>query len=549
MTDLHDLARALPKRTIAGVRVVKVLHIGEDRIVCRGCLSGSAAQVCIDVIPDDLGEAQCERVHEEMRRAASVRDLHSPYVAAVLDLGHTSDGYYIVSEQRRSTLAHLLQRKPSLSVRRALTVADSVLRGLVALESVGVAHGDVTPGGILLGHDGSACLARPGAADAPGGDLSSLGTTLRAVLGGADALPDTLCDYIARLEESPPASAQEALDDLQAHAEQWLGPHASLPVRMLAAMRRTVLWTSAAAVLTLAAVTPAVLMIRNCRSSTPDAPPPTAPPTLSPWPSVSLTVRTGAPALPTEERTLAVTALLQMALDWHPAFELDHAADPTLIAPFAMAAGSVTGHDTRAWTLTLIRRTDGAQEQERCEVRSDLAPLDAAVWRLLDRAANSEGAAESAAEPLRADVAAWLLMARALKAERSGDLADAAAHAAQACDAAADAAVFAVMRSFWRIARSAEQSGGFPAQPSAPATHLPKRLRDFQDLLAGVCGGADDETATQFQRYLVTYPRCARGYYLLGLWRLHAQNRPADAEANFQRAVDIDSGYGPAADR
>jgi hypothetical protein len=545
MTDLHDWARALPKRTIAGVRIVKVLHVGADRIVCRGCLGGSTAPVGIVVIPDDLDEAASERVHEEMRRAASVRDLHSPHVAAVLDLGHTSDCYYIVSEQRRSTLAQLLQRKPRLSVRRALAIADCVLRGLVALDSIGVVHGNVAPDGILLGQDGSACLARPSATVGTGGDLQSLGATLRIMLGDADALPDTLCDYIARLEDSPPASAQQALDEMHVHAAEWLGPRASLPVRMLTAMRRTVVWSSAAAALLLAAVVPAVLMIGNCRSSTPRPSPPAAAPTLSPWPSVSLTVTPSTAAPLTGDQALAVTALLQTALDWHPAFELDRGAEPALVAPFAMTAVSVPGPGRREWTLTLVRRTDAAQEQAHGTVQRSLTPLDEAVWRLLDRAANPEGARESAPEPLPADATAWAHMARALAAERAGDLPGAAAHAAQACNAAPDADIFAVLRNFWHIADSAERTGSFPAQTPAPATDLPRRLGAFQSLLTCVSGGDEDETEAQFRHYLVTYPRCVRGYYLLGLWRRHAQDRPADADANFGRAIDIDPGYGP----
>jgi len=543
---MHDWADTLLKRTIAGVRIVKVLDVREDRVVCLGSLIGSATAVCIEVMPDELGEAQREHVHEEMRRAASVRDLHSSHVAAVLDLGHVSDCYYIVSEQRPSTLARLLERKTRLSVRQALTITESLLQGLVALESVGVVHGNVTPSGVLLGHDGTVCLARPGAVDAPDADLPSLGAMLRTMLGDADNLPASLHEFAARLVDSPPGSAQKVLDDLRAHAEEWLGRRAALPGRMVAAMRRTALWTCAAGVLLLATLVPAVLMIGECRSSTPDAPPPAPAPTLSPWPSVELTVQTGAAAPLTTDQALAVNAVLQTALDWHPAFELDRGADASLIAPFVMTATSVPGHGKREWTLTLTRKPDGAQGQVRCDVRTELAPLEAAVWKLLDRAAAAkEGAAESAAEPTPADAVAWAHMARALAAERAGDLPGAVAHVSLACTAAPDAGIFAVMHTFLNAA----SFENFSPLERAPVTHLPKQLRAFQDLLASIAQGAAAQTETQFADYLATYPRCVRGYYLLGLWRQHDQNRTADAEANFRRAAAIDPGYGPVKDR
>ena len=386
------------------------------------------------------------------------------------------------------------------------------------------------------------CLARPGAVDAPAAALPSLGVTLRAMLGDDAKLPESVQDYVARLVNSPPGSAQDALDELHAHAEKWFGRRASLPARMLAAARRTALWTGAAAVLMLAALIPAVLMIGECRSSAPKAPQPDPTPTLSPWPSVHLTVQPGTAAPLTADQTLAVNALLQMALDWHPAFELDRGTDATLVAPFALIAASVPGGGKREWTLTLARKADDAQERVRCDVRTDLAPLEAAVWKLLDRAAARDGAAESADEPTPADAVAWAHMARALAAERADDLPGAVAHVRLACTAAPHADTFAVMHTFLNAA----SFHSFSPHKRAPITHLPRRLQDFQDLLTSISQGAVGQTEAQFARYLAAHPRCVRGYYLLGLWRQHKQGRSADAEANFRRAAGIDPGYGPA---
>ena len=46
--------------------------------------------------------------------------------------------------------------------------------------------------------------------------------------------------------------------------------------------------------------------------------------------------------------------------------------------------------------------------------------------------------------------------------------------------------------------------------------------------------------------YLVAFPRSARGYYLLGVWRMQPLGLHEEAAAAFRQAVRLDPGYMPA---
>jgi lipoprotein NlpI len=61
--------------------------------------------------------------------------------------------------------------------------------------------------------------------------------------------------------------------------------------------------------------------------------------------------------------------------------------------------------------------------------------------------------------------------------------------------------------------------------------------------------GRNDQAAIEgnFAQYLQQFPRSARGYFLLGLWRLHGESNEDGAAVAFRHAFELDPGYMPAA--
>ncbi|WP_204000921.1 serine/threonine-protein kinase [Virgisporangium aurantiacum] len=183
-----------------------------------------------------------DRVLREARAAARI---NHPNVVRVLDVVDASRRPWIVMEHVPSwSLRELLTRNGPLPPGYVAAVGIAVLDALTATHRAGVLHRDVTPGNVLIGHDGRVVLADFGIAlrdgqpadDAPAlgtpqyvpperasanlslpeGDLYSLGATLYTAVEGRGPFDrDSVEDTLAALRDSAPDPPRCA-DDLAA---------------------------------------------------------------------------------------------------------------------------------------------------------------------------------------------------------------------------------------------------------------------------------------------------------------------------------------------
>lgn len=184
-----------------------------------------------------------DRVLREARAAARISH---PNVVRILDVVDAARRPWIVMEHIPSwSLRDLLAANGPLPSAYAAQVGIAVLDGLTATHRAGILHCDVTPGNILIGHDGRVVLADFGiaqgieVADAvdgpqlgtpqyvpperasanltlPEGDLYSLGATLyMAVEGRGPFDRDSVESTLAALRDSAPDPPRCA-DDLAA---------------------------------------------------------------------------------------------------------------------------------------------------------------------------------------------------------------------------------------------------------------------------------------------------------------------------------------------
>jgi tetratricopeptide (TPR) repeat protein len=147
---------------VADVQLRKLLQRRPHCLVYKGVFRKLGTDLNVEIFPEPL-EADAEQwVHDRMRRAAATREIRSPRVVALTDLGRTKEFYYIVSEHQPRDLRQALDGSGKLRPRRVLSIADDVLNGLKAVHEAGMTHGNVSPEGILLGHDDSARLCHLG---------------------------------------------------------------------------------------------------------------------------------------------------------------------------------------------------------------------------------------------------------------------------------------------------------------------------------------------------------------------------------------------------
>lgn len=148
--------------TVGGVQLRELLREDDICRVYRGFLKRLSTELRVELYPEPIEGEDEVWLHDLFRRAAPCRDLRSPQVVAVTDIGRVPECYYIVSEHQPFRLRDVLDRQGTMTLRRVLSLADDVLRGLVALHDAGLWHGKVTPDGILVAHDRSARLDHTG---------------------------------------------------------------------------------------------------------------------------------------------------------------------------------------------------------------------------------------------------------------------------------------------------------------------------------------------------------------------------------------------------
>jgi hypothetical protein len=605
-------------RTVGGARLRKLLRVRPGLRVYRASHPGMRLPVRVELFPARAAEEQDERMRDLFARAALARELHSPHVVAVLDLGRRRDCWYIMTELRPSSLRRELEKRGRLGPRRTLAVAEDVLHGLAAIHEAGSLHGNVTPDGILLNYDGAAQLDHP--APPPSGedlsrrtlteggmltgpalyaapelaaegsepdrraDLYSLGATMREALtgrapvpGAPEELPEQLGAWLERLTaEEPderPQTASQALSELGELALELsragkIGPvraAATPSERRLTAVKWATGWGLAAVALLVLALIPVGMLWqqrkqkRALRHEAEAAAPH----------RVLLVVHAAEPLQQDPigaERRLAVRAALRHALACYAEFEptdphwsdalrgagggVDEAMEAAG-ARHLLAAAHAPGFRRRRWTLTFASsgRTRWSMGSECAVEGDDLSPLIEAAEGLLARAAGRLGLSRDGPPSGSApgDAAAWAAAGAALAAERCGDWAAARDHARRAQELAPGAAAFAALAALYDAAHAAEGSDAFPPAEALPEEGLPPELASLASVLQAMGGGEEAAVERAFGTHLARHPRSARGYYLLGLWRLRGQERPGEAAIAFRHAFDVDPHYEPAA--
>ena len=453
----------------------------------------------------------------------------------------------------------------------------------------------LTEGGAVTS---AAFYAAPELADAARADvrsdLYSLGATVYEALagqppgaqdGGAPpaplhtagrGLPVELSDFVARLmAEDPaqrPATPQQALEELRELAIRLSRRGEMAPVRAAltpSQRRRTAVrwatgWGLAGLALLVLAVMGVTILWRQRRlartleqEAAPEGPG-----------RVVLVIHPAGPVrgdpLP-ERRKAAVRALLAHELALWSGFELADGfwsrlleerggrAEDVLEAADArhlFAAAHSPGYGRRRWALSFVTRGRTSWSvREECAVEGgELAPLERGARTLLERAADGLGLQAPAAGGLMGgDAESWADAGAAIKAERTGDWDAALAAARAARGGSPDVAAFAVLEAFCEAVTAAEESGRFPAPVRLPEGPLPPELASLWAVLDRL-GSADGQAIEEaFGAHLARHPRSARGYYLLGRWRLDGQGRPGEALVAFRHAFDVDPYYEPAA--
>lgn len=596
----------------------KLLAIRSAVRVYLGYHARLRAQVRVQVFPAAFVEAHEDYVRRLFQQAARTLALHSRHVVSLLDLGRRRDCAFILTDYQPSDVRALLNAKGPLPVHRALALAEETLLGLEAVGQAGFAHGNVTPDGMLLGHDGSVRLDHLGTALRPDemdrltlgpdgtvsgpafyaapervrseqqadilSDLYALGCTLHEMLAGRPPfegttgqevlraqcgsrppdlravrqdVPQEVSAFVSRLlakeREGRPQSPSEALEELRAlgvevsrrgampAVEGALGP----AERKRSALRWGLGWSLFAALLVVLSVVPGVLM---CRPRSPGASGQGGPPR-----QVQALVRPfdaapGQELPPDTER--AVRALIAYRLAFVPELDVVWTAAPDAqVAPCALIAAYSPGVGRLRWTLVLSRsgrggwfvRTDCAVDEG---APGGLKPLEEALDGLLSRAAPRLGLSPpDPLPPSGASGTAWALMARAVEGERAGRWEAALDEAHSALADSPQSAPAAFLWRFYEAVTALRAGKPVPAEAAMPPGGLPPEMAAIAGLLGAMAAGPPDAPPERFAELLAAHPRSARGYLLLGLWRLHAEGRAEEAAVAFRHAWDLDTGY------
>ncbi|MCK6094956.1 serine/threonine protein kinase [Micrococcus sp. EYE_162] len=109
--------------------------------------------------------------------AAALAHVRHPHLVAVLGTVPTDQGTGMLSEHRPAgSLADLVREAGPLTPGQAVTVLVPMAQALARLHEHGIVHGDVSPGNVLFGVDGSPALADLGVARVVGGAQGVGGT-------------------------------------------------------------------------------------------------------------------------------------------------------------------------------------------------------------------------------------------------------------------------------------------------------------------------------------------------------------------------------------
>lgn len=170
--------------------------------------------------------------------AVAASRLVHPHIVSVYDAIDEGDRAYLVREWVVGIALRDVLRQAPLDGDRSTMVTHAIAEAVAALHTVGIVHGNVHPGTILIGDDGRVVLA-----DAPAHDTTDLEPDIRAIgavlyacltaqwphaEAGHSALPDAIRDSIGR--PLPPGQVRAGIPShLEALAGTLLDHRSAVP--------------------------------------------------------------------------------------------------------------------------------------------------------------------------------------------------------------------------------------------------------------------------------------------------------------------------------
>ena len=120
-------------------------------------------------------------------------------------------------------------------------------------------------------------------------------------------------------------------------------------------------------------------------------------------------------------------------------------------------------------------------------------------------------------------------------------------HAREALALSPGSGQIVMLAAFYGAVSEAKLGGGFPAFPELSREGLPLELAALADALEAMGRGDREAVERLLGDHLARFPRSARGYFLLGMWRLHGLKRPDEAAPALKHVAELDPRYMPAA--
>ena len=596
-------------KVMGGARLTKRLVVRPTRIIYEGTDRSQRTQVRVEVFPEPFAGHNSSYIRHVLRQAVMTRQITSRHVVAVLEMGRRSEHLPSTLQRliekkgqmglnRALTIAedilHALAAVEAIGAIHGNVTPEGVLLdydGSARLDHLGTALRPQELNRLTLTENGTVAgralyIAPERACDERQADmrcdLYSLGATMYHLLSGrppydgenaqdvmrqhaeapvpdlAEArpgIPPAICGFIERLMAKDPADRppgpQAALEELRECAvemssKKQIGPvRAGVPkdaqVRRMYLQHREKRLELRKADLT---TPPKVLVLIQASDAVAEDPLP-------------------------PERARAIRAFIAYALSFRPELEVMDWAYPdqlraagyatqrireTAGADYLLVAQHAPGFERRNWTLTFSGgqktpwsvQTQCTSERDR---QDDLSNMADALQTLLERVAARLELPPHAGgiSPAGASVSAWSSFADAVQAEREGKWPEAAAAARRAVDAAPGAAPFLVLSAFYSTVAQAKAPGPFSPVPEMRPEDLPPEMAGLATVLTEIRAPGAVAVERRFGEFLSRLPRSARGYFLLGSWRLHVAARPEEAAVSLKHAADLDPDYMPPA--
>jgi hypothetical protein len=179
-----------------------------------------------------------ESAGEMLAGAVAASRIVHPHLVGVYDAIDEGDRAYVVREWVDGIALRDLVAEEPLDAGRAVVIAWAVTDAVAALHATGMAHGNIHPGTVLVGHDGRVVLtdARADVAATPEADIRAIGATLYCALTGywphAEAGPTKVPDGV-RDSAGQLAAPRQVRAGIPAHLDSLtsslLNPNLPLP--------------------------------------------------------------------------------------------------------------------------------------------------------------------------------------------------------------------------------------------------------------------------------------------------------------------------------